>query len=71
MNKRLCIVNGEFGYFHTWEENNGKSLYGIVEFTDGIRRVEPTQIRFADEENHALYKMNEDFEKEESENEGE
>lgn len=71
---RLCEVNGELGYFHIWElfskplkaspliggEPAGvfSQIFGIVEFSDGVRRVDPTKIKFCDEENAALM-MNE------------
>lgn len=29
-------------------------VYGIVEFKDGVRRVDPVSIKFCDEENAAL-----------------
>lgn len=68
--RRLCTVNGEVGYFHTWEQYSkpleasplvggapagvfGK-IFGIVEFEDSVRRVEPTNIKFCDEENEML-----------------
>lgn len=67
---RLCEVNGKLGYFHRWEQWSnvvGDSLlrgghhagqigqvYGIVEFKDGVRRVDPVSIKFCDEENAAL-----------------
>ena len=59
--RRLCTVKGETGYFHTWE-NYSKPLaagvfskiFGIVEFEDGVRRVDPTKIKFCDEENEML-----------------
>lgn len=62
---RLCKVNGETGYFHTWEQWSNvidasllrgghpagqiSQVHGIVEFKDGIRRVDPTRIKFCDE----------------------
>ena len=67
---RDCIVDGRPGYFHTWEQYNqpvGASpmiggppagviskLFGIVEFADGIERVDPTSIKFCDEEHEFL-----------------
>ena len=76
---RLCTVNGENGYFHTWEQYSrpvGASpmvggapagvfsqIYGIVEFEDGVRRVDPTCIKFCDEVSDTLHVMNK-FEKE-------
>lgn len=75
---RLCEVNGELGYFHLWEQWSNVvdasllrgghpagqigQVYGIVEFKDGVRRVDPVSIKFCDEENAdlcALVKHNE------------
>lgn len=72
---RLCEVNGELGYFHCWEHWSnviGTSLlrgghpggqvgqvYGIVEFSGEVRRVDPSKIRFKDETNDVLRMMNE------------
>lgn len=68
--RRLCTVKGETGYFHIWEQQSklippspmvgGHSggtvsyILGIVEFKDGVRRVDPTEIKFCDEENEML-----------------
>lgn len=73
--RRLCTVNGEYGYFHTWEQYSKpleanllmvgapagvfSKIYGIVEFEDRIRRVDPTKIKFCDEENEMLSVLNE------------
>lgn len=67
---RLCTVEGENGYFHTWEQYSKpveasplrggapagvfSKIYGIVEFADGVRRVDPAHIKFCDEEHAAL-----------------
>ena len=67
---RLCTVKGESGYFHTREHYSKtltasphvcgepagvfSQVFGIVEFKDGFRRVDPTTIVFRDEENAAL-----------------
>lgn len=72
--RRLCEVNGEYGYFHTWEQYSKpleasllmggapagvfSKIYSIVEFEDGIRRVDPTEIKFCDEENEMLSVFN-------------
>ena len=72
--RRLCTVDGELGYFHCWEHFSqpiGASpfvggapagvvskVYGIVEFADGIRHVEPSTIKFYDEDNAYLVEMN-------------
>lgn len=71
---RFCIVGNECGYFHTWEYWSEpmpaspmiggtpagvfSRVYGIVEFADGVRRVEITDIRFCDDENGALVDIN-------------
>lgn len=70
---RLCKVNGELGYFHTWEHYSEpiepspmigghpggilSRVYGIVEFKDGVRRIEPYKIKFCDEQNAILCEM--------------
>lgn len=67
---RDCVVDGQFGYFHTWEQYSQvvppsplvgghpggaiAQVFGIVEFTDGVRRVEPYDIEFVDEEHANL-----------------
>lgn len=72
---RLCKVGDELGYFHTWEQfakpieagltigshpaGQFSSVFGIVEFQDRVERVDPGQIRFCDEMNHDLSRMNE------------
>lgn len=66
---RECTVNGELGFFHIWEFYSRplvggapagafSKVYGIVEFSDGVRRVEPTDIQFCDEENEYLTALN-------------
>lgn len=67
---RDCVVDGQPGYFHTWEQYSQvvppsplvgghpggtiAQVFGIVEFTDGVRRVEPYDIKFVDEEHANL-----------------
>lgn len=67
---RMCTVNGEPGYFHTWEQWSKpvdesiliggapagviSTVFGIVEFADGIQRVDPANIKFCDEEHGSL-----------------
>ena len=67
---RLCKVNNELGYFHCWEHYSNpvhagltigsppagviSYVSGIVEFEDGVRRVDPTEIEFCDEEHATL-----------------
>lgn len=82
--RRLCKVKSELGYFHCWEHFSepvpaglaigsppaGVISYvvGIVEFDDGIRRVDPTEIKFCDEEHANLCALNK-YEKEHDTNE--
>lgn len=70
---RLCQVDGELGYFHTWEHWSNVvdssplrgghpggqvgQVYGIVEFKDSVRRVDPSKIKFCDEINANLCEM--------------
>lgn len=67
---RLCEVDGELGYFHCWENWSNAidasplrgghpggqigQIYGIVEFKDGVRRIDPAKIKFCDDENAIL-----------------
>lgn len=67
---RECEVNGELGYFHTWEHWSRpvesspliggapagviSKVFGIVEFKDGIRRVNPEDIKFCDDDHDQL-----------------
>lgn len=79
MPTRGCKVGDELGYFHCWEwyatvvspgltvgSHPGGQLsqiYGIVEFADRVERVEPTKIKFIDEESAALSELNKRFSK--------
>lgn len=81
---RLCKVKSELGYFHCWEHFSqpvpagatvgsppaGVVSYvsGIVEFENGVRRVDPVSIQFCDE-THADLSMWNKYEKERSKNE--
>lgn len=72
--RRLCKVKEEHGYFHAWENYSKplaasplfdgepagvfSKIFGIVEFEDGVRRVDPTEIKFYDEENDMLSVFN-------------
>lgn len=63
---RGCTVNGRPGYFHIWEQYSQPvpasplvggepagviaQVFGIVEFSDGVERVQPYKIKFTDEE---------------------
>lgn len=76
---RLCEVDGELGYFHTWEQWSNvvdasplrgghpggvvAQVYGIVEFKDRVERVSPHRIKFYDEINASLTMMTEAIEK--------
>lgn len=67
---RSCMVEGRPGVFHLWEQYSqpvqtspmiggppaGVVSYvnGIVEFADGVKRVDPCYIEFTDEEHAAL-----------------
>lgn len=67
---RGCTVDGRPGYFHTWEQYSQvvppspllgghpggtiAQVFGIVEFSDGVKRVEPYEIKFTDEESANL-----------------
>lgn len=67
---RLCKVGDEVGYFHTWEHyakplepsplrggapaGQFSKCYGVIEFSDRIERVDPTRIKFCDEQNAFL-----------------
>lgn len=71
---RLCKVGDEYGYFHTWEQYSvpipespliGEApagviaqVFGIVEFADGVRRVQPYEIIFCDEQSRCLAQLN-------------
>ena len=70
---RDCEVDGRYGYFHTWEQyseiippsllKGGHSggvvagVFGIVEFPEGIERVDPVKIKFVDREHADLVVM--------------
>ena len=61
---RICEVGDRIGFFHTWEQWSkpvGESaismLFGIVEFPEGIERVDPTQIKFVDDEHDVLCQL--------------
>lgn len=73
MSERLCCVNGVFGYFQCWEfyadvispspmiggtpGGQISRVYGIVEFSDRVQRVDPSAIHFIDEKNLSLYSL--------------
>lgn len=67
---RSCMVDGRPGVFHLWEQFSTvvspspmvggppggviSNVYGIVEFSDGVKRVDPINIQFTDEEHSYL-----------------
>lgn len=69
-------------WFHTWEQYSKpleasplvggapagvfSKIFGVVEFKDGIRRVDPTEIKFCDEENEMLSVFNKKESKDEN-----
>ena len=70
---RLCKVGDRIGYFHAWEHYSKpleaspliggapagvfSCMFAIVEFSDGIERVDPTRVHFCDETNSFLSAM--------------
>lgn len=70
---RLRQVGDELGQFHIWEQWSNVvdasplrgghpggqigQVYGIVEFKDGVRRIDPAKIKFCDDENAILSAM--------------
>ena len=72
--QRLCEVNGRLGYLHCWEQYGDviapgltvgshpggqySRVFGIVEFSDGVERVDPSKIKFIDEGNQVLHQLN-------------
>ncbi len=75
----------KFGYFHCWEHyadviapgltigshpgGQYGRVFGIVEFEDGVKRVDPPNIKFIDEPSVYLVKLNEMNEEKEKTNE--
>lgn len=71
--RRLCEVSGRLGYFHCWEQYGDviapgltvgshpggqySRVFGIVEFSDGVERVDPSKIKFIDEESQVLHQL--------------
>lgn len=71
---RLCKVGDKYGYFHTWEQYSVPTpespliggapagviaqVFGIVEFADGVSRVQPYEIIFCDEQSRCLAQLN-------------
>ena len=74
-NNRACKVGNEFAYFHCWEHYSRpieasplvggppagvfSKIYGIVEFKDCVKRVDPVDIVFCDETTYELEEWNE------------
>lgn len=67
--RRLCKVDDRIGYFHCWEHyadviapglTGGQYplMFGVVEFKDGLERVDLSRIKFIDAGNAALYTLN-------------
>ena len=72
---RLCKVGDKYGYFHTWEQYSVPvpespliggapagviaQVFGIVEFADRVRRVQPYEIIFCDGRSRCLARLNE------------
>ena len=72
---RLCKVKEKYGHFHTWEHYSKpveaspliggapagviSQVFGIVEFEEGVQRVQPYDIKFLDEINEFLHLLNE------------
>lgn len=66
--RRLCTVNGEYGYFHCWafrtlghlkKVGYTSEAIAIIEFEDRVAQILPWEVKFVDEENHELHWMNE------------
>lgn len=70
---RFCRVDGELGLFHTWEYYSEplaaspmiggapagvfSRVFGIVEFSGEVRRVDPLEIVFCDEKSQMISGM--------------
>lgn len=70
---RGCTVDGRPGYFHTWEQYSQvvppsplvgghpggmiAQVFGIVEFSDRVERVDPYKIKFMDEDSASLSEL--------------
>lgn len=83
---RDCEVDGRYGYFHTWEQyseiippsllKGGHSggvvagVFGIVEFPEGIERVDPVKIKFVDQEHADLVVMSDYMKEVKEKNDG-
>ena len=72
--RRLCKVDDRIGCFQCWEQyadviapgltigshpgGQYSRIFGVVEFADGVERVDPSHIKFVDEENSYLKELN-------------
>lgn len=65
--RRLCTVNGEYGYFHSWalrplaylkKVGYTSEVIAIIEFEDRVACIYPWEVKFVDEENQMLHWMN-------------
>ena len=65
--RRLCEVNGEYGYFHCWalrplaylkKVGYTSETVAIIEFGDRVACIYPWEVKFVDEENHELHCIN-------------
>lgn len=80
-NKCPCEVGNRCGYFHMWEQYSDvitpgivvgshpggqfSRVFGIVEFEEGVERVDPTEIKFLDGTYvHSLFAAGKEIEKE-------
>lgn len=70
--RRLCTVNGEYGYFHCWafrplghlkKVGYTSEAIAIIEFEDRVAQILPWEVTFVDEENQQLHWMNENEQK--------
>lgn len=75
---RICKVKDTYGYFHDWEHYSRpleasplmggapagvfSKIFAIVEFSDGVKRVDPGSVIFVDKINHALTQLVEEKE---------
>ena len=75
--RRLCTVNGEYGYFHCWafrtlghlkKVDYTSEAIAIIEFEDRVAQILPWEVKFGDEENHELHWMNEHEQKRKEKN---
>lgn len=78
---RLCVVDDECGWFHCWENyaeviepglmigssqgGQFSRIYGIVEFNHGVERILPSKIKFVDDINSMLVKIENEIRNEE------